>query len=733
MVGTGLPPVLRWPVAHAIVLGLFLVGALVGWVTWLRFQTVPRYVERGLNEHSTTLALQGSLLEADQLVRNYLAAGEVASRDELLGAGNRLRTLVAAAEGIGQEGSDGSQRLMTASRRGLDWYREFAEPAVRLMGDGRQAEAAQALAAGQKTLDSVTNALSDLATEQARDAEDVWSAATRLGRSGTPILIGTILIALLMALLAVNVLGRVTERAMRRRTELALVVDAMPYGFVELDAELSIHRITRRAAQLFGLERRGLRRTPFASLFVPEHQERVEAHLRDVQGLVEVGRSDTVADTGSEEDRAEVEAGVRRTDNTAQTVVVLAAPLAGQGDRLAVIVRDVTAERLVQERLRQSERLSTIGTLAAGVAHELNNPLAAIATFTHTIDTSQLSSEDLEAVQAIGHEAQRAGGIVRNLLGFARRRQAERKPVSIVPIVERVVTLRRYEFRKDSIDLEVDCPSELPLFIADEQQMQQVILNLVVNAHHAMLEQPTEGRRLTIRARGGAASGLTVAVEDTGPGIPAEILGRLFEPFFTTKTGGAGTGLGLSVSHGIIGEHGGRIWAENREEGGARFVIELSDVVEPSASPQATAAARPLIEIGSQRILVADDDEGNRRALQRVLKQLGHVVETAVDGRSALERLAQNHFDIVISDLHMPGMSGPELFRAVESERPELAKRFLFMSGDTVSQEARTFLETVGQPALRKPYEIEELQQVLARLASGDVRARASSAWSVLA
>jgi two-component system NtrC family sensor kinase len=526
-----------------------------------------------------------------------------------------------------------------------------------------------------------------------------------------------------MALLVLAAMRRLTERTARSRTELALVVEAVPYGFLELDGELCISKLSLRAAAILGLERRGLPRTHFPQLFAAEDRAAVEDHLR---GATRPNTGEAII-TGEirRETRAEIEATLPREKGAARRLVLVAATIGGSPDRIAVLIRDVTETRAAQAQLRESERLATIGSLASGVAHELNNPLSAIATFARTIDVSGLAAADVEAVRAIGDEALRAGGIVRNLLGFARKRQPERKPVAVGPIIERALVLRRYELRKDRVAVELDCPPDLPLVEGDDQQLLQVMLNLVVNAQQAMAERGGDERRLTIRVRGSLAAGLTIAVEDTGPGIPPDILPRLFEPFFTTKPEGVGTGLGLSLCEGIIAEQGGRVWAENRPEGGARFVVELPEVVALGQAVTRPSGTR-AVAIAPQRILVADDDDGSRRALQRVLTKLGHQVEAVSDGLSALDRLRAETFDVVVSDLHMPGLSGMNLFYAVVAERPDVARRFLFVSGDTVSQEVRTFVERVGQPMLRKPYEIEALQHVLARVVTGDVRARAS-------
>ncbi|MFQ5550194.1 MAG: ATP-binding protein, partial [Gemmatimonadales bacterium] len=365
-------------------------------------------------------------------------------------------------------------------------------------------------------------------------------------------------------------------------------------------------------------------------------------------------------------------------------------------------------------------------TLAAGVAHELNNPLAAISAFAQSLDNASMPPDEAEALDAIIEESRRAKGIVQNILGFARRRKPDRRPVDLAEVVERILTLRKHEHRKNDVHVSVDFAPECPLAVADENELQQVLLNLIVNAAHALLEKSSGSREIVIRGRGDARKGITITIEDNGVGIPSDVLPKLFDPFFTTKPEGLGTGLGLSISYGIVAEHGGRIWAENREEGGARFIVELLSVAGRGVPTAERSTEALVVDVGRQRVLVADDDSGNRRALSRVLKKLGHDVEAAHDGTSAFELIMANSFDVVISDLHMPGLSGKELFEAVLRDRPQMARRFVFMSGDTVSHDARSFLESTGQPSLQKPYELDELQLLVARIIAGSSRARPS-------
>lgn len=258
---------------------------------------------------------------------------------------------------------------------------------------------------------------------------------------------------------------------------------------------------------------------------------------------------------------------------------VHAAPIpAGPSDppRAVVIYEDVTERAELRSRLTHAERLSSLGTLVAGLAHELNNPLTGIIGFSDLLLAGLLPEETRAKVELIQREAGRAARIVRNLLTFARAHDGERGPIDLRVVVERTLELRAHELRTRGITVHVEIPPEgLPPVRADQQQLQQVLLNLLLNAEQALKGEPrAEPGQIWIRGRAIGASA-RIEVEDNGPGIPVENLSRIFDPFFTTKPAGIGTGLGLSVSHGIVEAHGGRIWAESRAGGGARLVVEL--------------------------------------------------------------------------------------------------------------------------------------------------------------
>jgi len=387
-------------------------------------------------------------------------------------------------------------------------------------------------------------------------------------------------------------------------------------------------------------------------------------------------------------------------------------------EEVLCVIRDVTDQKMLQEQLIQSEKMSAIGQLVSGVAHELNNPLAGISAFAQLLlSEKRFPPDQRTAAEMIYAEARRASRIVQNLLTFARQHKPERTPTSVNQVLDDTLELRGYELRVRGIDVQRDYDEQSPETMADAHQLQQVFLNLITNAEQAMERAERDQQRLTIRTRR-AGDLIRIEVEDTGPGIPPNLLERIFNPFFTTKPTGSGTGLGLSISLGIVREHEGRIWAENATQGGARFVIELPIVApRPTGEFPSAPASQPVAD--RLHVLVVDDEASVRVALQRYLSGKGHEVETTASGREALARMREDAFDAVIIDMRMPDVSGEQLFGELKARDPSYAERVIFTTGQLVDDSVRNFLASTGRPCVPKPFEFSAFDQVLpARRAS---------------
>jgi len=383
--------------------------------------------------------------------------------------------------------------------------------------------------------------------------------------------------------------------------------------------------------------------------------------------------------------------------------------------------RDVTERRRIEDELArqraahiQSDKLADMGTLLAGVAHELNNPLTVVTGYSSILRETLGDGPFRERLDRIVNAAERCVRIVRNFLALARQHPPERQRVRPNQIVREAVELLAYPLRVDNVEVRLELADDLPTLWADPHQLHQVVVNLITNAHHAM-HGSTSPRRLTIRTRFTAAdSRVSLAVGDTGPGIPPEILGRIFEPFFTTKPMGQGTGLGLPLCQGIVEGHGGTLRVDSKPGEGAVITIELPVVAAPAGDAKEAAVVARALPPGS-RILVVDDEPDVAGVLTDLLKAEHEQVETASDGRAALERLEQAEYDLILCDVRMPGLDGPDLYRSLSLTHPELLSRFVFLTGDTLNPESREFVQQTGAPCLSKPFDFDEVYRVIGR------------------
>jgi two-component system NtrC family sensor kinase len=374
-------------------------------------------------------------------------------------------------------------------------------------------------------------------------------------------------------------------------------------------------------------------------------------------------------------------------------------------------VRDITRDKALRAQLLQTEKLAAIGELVSGVAHELNNPLTSVMGYAQLLQTADVSKEIREDLQTIYQEAQRSAKIIENLLTFARKETAEKRYADINQILRDTLELRAYQFRVDDVNLAIELDEHLPWTMAAPQQLQQVFLNLLNNAHQAVMESPGP-RRLVVRS-GSDSDSVRVKIIDNGPGIPQEFLGKVFDPFFTTKDVGQGTGLGLSIAFGIVQEHGGRIWAESHLGEGSTFIVELPIVGHPVCSPGETPDQAETDLQPNRTILLIDDEEGILEVFGRMLNRMGHKAVAVTSAEIALDKLEKEDYDLIICDVKMPGLDGQGFYHQLREAKPELAKRVIFATGDTLSPATRAFLDSADTPHVSKPFKMEDLQKAI--------------------
>ena len=381
--------------------------------------------------------------------------------------------------------------------------------------------------------------------------------------------------------------------------------------------------------------------------------------------------------------------------------------------RLEGAVQEKTSQLdLAQRQVVQAEKLSALGELVASIVHELNNPLTGIMGYSQLLLQREHNPKNERDLQRIFDEAQRASRIVHNLLSFARKRKPEKRPCDLNAVVEKVLELRSYDLRLANISLEFKPGTGLPPILADENQLQQVLLNLLNNAQQAVADTGREARIIVNTYAEGAKA--VCSVRDNGVGISPEHSGRIFDPFFTTKEQGKGTGLGLSISYGLVKEHGGQILFESEPGVGTAFYVELPAMEEAALeNGEPEAALQQASRLPIKHVLVVDDEEVILDLLSEVLASHGYRVDTAISAKSALAKLAENDYDMVICDVRMPGMDGAQLYEEVKRTRPEIARRFVFSTGDVIGQRTREFLKEAGTDWLRKPFTGEQLMDVL--------------------
>src|SRR2546422_74995 len=411
----------------------------------------------------------------------------------------------------------------------------------------------------------------------------------------------------------------------------------------------------------------------------------------------------------------------QRPDASDGTGHVLLAPVreGGRIPKVLVLVRDITEQRRTQTQLQQAEKLAAMGQLVSGVAHEINNPAAIISGFAQTLLLDQLPPDQRETVQMMYDEATRIGRITSNLLAFARAGSKERTLVELNETVRRTFALRSYHLTTLNITVNLELDDANPKAWANGSEVQQLLLNLLINAEQALTSVP-DRRAITIRTMTAGDEGVQLQVADTGPGIPTDIQEKIFDPFFTTKPEGMGTGLGLSICYGIAHDHGGRISVHSVPGHGAIFTVALPrdartrQRTTPAPMPVPVEAREPE---GALSVLLIDDEEGLRRAVVSFLTRRGMHIIAVEDGGDALRVLRRERFDVIVSDVRMPGMSGGEFLERLRREHPTMVNRLIFTTGDTFATDTSSLLRDAGVPSLVKPYDFAKLESVLHEVA----------------
>lgn len=390
-------------------------------------------------------------------------------------------------------------------------------------------------------------------------------------------------------------------------------------------------------------------------------------------------------------------------------------------DGFVVTRQDITERKHAEEEmerqkeaLHQSEKLSALGELLAGVAHELNNPLSVVVGHALMLEEESDDPALVARTRKISNAADRCSRIVKTFLAMARQRPAKLERTDLAGVIEAALDVAGYGLRSAGASVELNLSQDLPRVQADADQLAQVFANLFVNAEHAIRDLGADGF-LRITARAAPDSGAAIVqVEDNGPGIPEPIRRRIFEPFFTTKSVGSGTGIGLAFCHRIIESHGGRISVGESDLGGACFAIMLD------AAPEAPPRHAGHLELDGPRghALVIDDEPDVAELIADALASDGYETTVASSGEAGLA-LLPGTFDVILSDVNMPGLGGEALLQTVQARWPDLAGRLGFITGDTLSPNAAEMLAATARPYLEKPVSPAEVRKLARRLLDG--------------
>ncbi|MFG1383860.1 PAS domain S-box protein [Xanthobacter versatilis] len=528
---------------------------------------------------------------------------------------------------------------------------------------------------------------------------------------------------------------RRTQAQMEAEAYHAAIVGTALDGIVVVDEEGSVVDFNPAAEQIFGYRKEEALGRSIAELLVPP--ELRAAHAAGMRSYLATGIIRLIG--------RRLELPALLADGT-RIPIELAITDVTRGERrlFAAHMRDLRAAKRAEEEIKrqrnalhQKEKLAALGSLLAGVAHELNNPLSVVTGQTMLLREQVLKEANvrsgglptlekvIQRCDRIETATHRCARIVRSFLDMARQREAERRSTNLADVAREAVELLGYNMRASGVKVSLDIAPGLPRLMLDAGQIHQVLLNLLVNAQQALEEKAGERRVAVSVAVDADRNAVLIRVADNGPGIAENIRSRIFDPFFTTKPQGVGTGIGLAVSRGLIEAHGGTLELGTGPDGGALFTIQLplEEVAAeaPPAGPQEHAHDAAGAHLGS--VLIIDDEPDIAALLAEIAEGSGYVAVVAHSGREAQALLARTvpggrpaDFVGILCDIRMPDGDGPSLYNWLLSHRPDLSTRIGFISGDTLGPSAGRFLARSGCPLIEKPFTPADVRAFLKAL-----------------
>ncbi|MBI4511302.1 MAG: response regulator [Deltaproteobacteria bacterium] len=568
---------------------------------------------------------------------------------------------------------------------------------------------------GLETVERIRAAAPDLPVVILTGSSDEGNAIEALGRGAQDYLVKGEVSArmLLRSLRYARERQRQIEEVARAHRDLRQVIDLAPEGIVILRDGKPLY-VNRAFARSLGFPEEGRILTrSFTELVHPDSQAEVAPLVKD-------------AEEGGLADAAPVTARFFcRAGDVVTLEILRGGSVQFEGEPATMLAtRDVTERERLRARMVLSDRMATVGTMAGGVAHAINNPLASVLGFLSFVEDELLRLEPdvaptpttrarlarvREVLGRARDNADRVRSAVQNLMVFSGADAAKLVPVDVRRVLERVVALAENEVRhRARLRLSL---APIPPVEADEARLGQVFLNLLINAAQAIPEGKAGKNEISVATKTDQQGRIVVEVRDTGVGIRREIMDRIFDPFFTARPVGMATGLGLSISYGIVSSLGGEIEVESQVGRGSVFRVILPPTAKAVPIEEMPAASPPRAPRRAS-VLVVDDEEDLGVVLEMALPE--HDVAWVQSGKEALERIrAGEHYDVVLTDLMMPNMTGMELHEEAVRTSPDLADRFVFMTGGAFTPRARDFLERVGRPWLQKPFDLGSLRDVV--------------------
>ena len=468
------------------------------------------------------------------------------------------------------------------------------------------------------------------------------------------------------------------------------IISSTPNPVLVLDNQLIIKLANKTFYQTFGIDRDMAEGMPVADVL-------------PLEGLLE-SLSRTLAN-GTRQLNLEF---TQQSDNGKIIYVAQILPMLEEEKELLLILRDVTVERNMQQQIYHTRTMTSIGEMASGVAHEINNPLTSVIGFSQLLMQRDVDEKLKEDLKVINDGAQRVASIVKRLLTFARQHKPERGYIDINEIIKVTLNLRKYELDTGSVEVITQYDPELPYTMADAGQIQQVFLNILINAEVAMKSADGRGKLLIKTERKNDV--ICISFNDNGPGISKDGIDKIFNPFFTTKAVGEGTGLGLSICHGIIAEHNGKIYVKSEKGEGATFFVELpitnrsDQVLEPETKSEGPK------KVVNARILIVDDEDAVRKYLNRFLNAEGYTVECTNNAYDAFNMIKNNRYGLILLDIKMPGINGIEMYHRLQETSRSLASKVIFITGDVMAPDIKQFISSEKVSCIAKPFDNEQLR-----------------------